>query len=74
MFYIIIFWFYYSFVPRGLKRESAAARLLGLRLRRADHSSRGVLLIIVCLNVIEKTQQGGGPGPVGAVEQREEKN
>ena len=27
-----------------------------------------ILMIIVCLSVIEKPQQGGGPGPLGAVE------
>ena len=60
--------------PRGLRRGSEAARLLGLwvlipprawmfntceccvvkygSLRRADHSSRGVLPTVVCLSVI----------------------
>jgi len=37
------------------------------RLRRADHSSRGVLPIVVCLSVISKPQKWGGPGPLGAV-------
>ena len=63
--------------PRGQRRGSAPARLLGLRvripplvgclsvesevlcqaerfLRRADHSSRGVLPSVVCLSVIVK--------------------
>ena len=64
--------------PRGLRRGSSAARLLGLwvrippghgrlsvvsvvccqrYLRRADHSSRGVLPTVVCLCVIVKPQQ-----------------
>jgi hypothetical protein len=33
-------------------------------LRRADHSSRGVLPSMVCLSVIVKPRQWGGPGPV----------
>jgi hypothetical protein len=36
-------------------------------LRRADHSSRGVLPILMCLSVIVKIRQWGGPGPRGAV-------
>jgi hypothetical protein len=34
-------------------------------LRRADHSSRGVLPSVVCLSVISKSQRGGGLGPLG---------
>jgi hypothetical protein len=36
-------------------------------LRRADQSSRGVLPSVVCLSVIAKPRQLGGPGPIGAV-------
>jgi hypothetical protein len=36
-------------------------------LRRADHSYRGVLPSVACLNVIVKPRQWGGPGPVGSV-------
>jgi len=58
----------------GLKHRSAAIRLLGLwvrdcllwalcvvrysSLRRANHSSRGVLQNVVCLRVISKPQRG----------------
>ena len=35
-------------------------------LRRADHSSRGVLPSGVCLSAIVKPRQKGGPGPQGA--------
>ena len=38
-------------------------------LRRADHSTRGVLPSVVCLCVMEKLRQWEGPGPVGAVPQ-----
>ena len=34
-------------------------------MQRADHSSRGVLLSVVCLSVIVKPRQYGGPGPLG---------
>jgi hypothetical protein len=34
-------------------------------LRRADHSSRGVLQSVVCLSVIAQTRQLGGLGPLG---------
>jgi hypothetical protein len=37
-------------------------------LRRADHSSRGVVPTVVCLSVISNPQQGGGLGPLGAVD------
>ena len=37
-----------------------------LSLRRADHSSRGVVPIVVCLSVIVKPRWWGGPGPLGA--------
>jgi len=33
-----------------------------------DHSPREVLPNVVCLNECVKPRQGGGPGPVGAVE------
>jgi hypothetical protein len=36
-------------------------------LRRADHSSRGVLPSAVCLSVILNPRSRGGPGPPGAV-------
>ena len=36
-------------------------------LRRADHSTRGVLPSVVCLCVMEKLRQWEGLGPVGAV-------
>jgi len=34
-------------------------------LRRADHSSRGVLPSAVCLSVIAERQRLGGLGPLG---------
>jgi hypothetical protein len=34
-------------------------------VRRADHSSRGVLPSVVCLSVILKLQQREGLGPLG---------
>ena len=49
--------------PLGLRRDPAATRLLGLRVwippdawsvRRADHSSRGVLSNMACLSVISE--------------------
>jgi len=69
-----IFNFSWFLGPRGVRRGSAAAGLLGLRiritpgicllwvlcvvrlrsLRRAGHSSRGVLQSVVCLSVIVK--------------------
>jgi hypothetical protein len=36
-------------------------------LRRADHSSRGVLPCVVCLCGMVKPRQWGGPGPLGTV-------
>jgi hypothetical protein len=36
-------------------------------LRRADHSSRGVLVSVVCRHVIVKPRQLGGPYPAGSV-------
>jgi hypothetical protein len=36
-------------------------------LRRGDHSSRGALPTVVCLNVIVKPRQRGGRGPLAAV-------
>ena len=36
-------------------------------LRRAYHSSRGVLTNVVCLSVIVKLRQYGDPGPIQAV-------
>ena len=36
-------------------------------MRRADHSSRGVLPSVVCLSVIDKPHRGG-LGPTRAVE------
>jgi hypothetical protein len=38
-----------------------------MSLRRADHSSRGVLPSMVCLSVIVKSRKWGGPSPLGAV-------
>ena len=38
-----------------------------ISLRRADHSSRGDLPSVVCLRVIVRLRQRGGPGPRGAV-------
>jgi len=35
-------------------------------LCRADHSPRGVLPSMVCLSVIKKPHEWGGPGPLGA--------
>ena len=37
----------------------------GRFLGRADHSSRGVLLCVMCLNEISKPQLSGGIGPLG---------
>ena len=37
-------------------------------LRWAYYSSRGILSILMCLSVIAKPRQGGGLGPLGAVE------
>jgi hypothetical protein len=34
-------------------------------MRRADHSSRGVLPSVMCLSVIVKLRKCGGPGPLG---------
>jgi hypothetical protein len=42
-------------------------------LRRADHSSRGVLLSVVCLSVIVKPRQRGGPGALEVVAPMEKK-
>jgi len=39
-------------------------------LLRAGHSSGGVLPNVVCLNVIVKPRQWGGPGPLAAVPPR----
>jgi hypothetical protein len=39
-------------------------------LRRADHSSRGILQSALCLNVIVKRRQWGDLGPGGVVEPR----
>ena len=36
-------------------------------LRRADHSSRWFLSSVVCLSVVVKPRQWGGPGPLGTV-------
>jgi hypothetical protein len=36
-------------------------------LRRADHLSRGVLSIMVCLSMIVKSRHRGGPNLLGAV-------
>ena len=41
-------------------------------LRRADPSSRGVLLSVVCLNVITKPQQWGSLGPLGILRHENE--
>jgi hypothetical protein len=41
---------------------------------RADHTPRGVLPSVVCLSVIVKPQQRGGPGPLGAVAPWTKKN
>jgi hypothetical protein len=35
-------------------------------LRRADHSSRGVIQSVVCLSVIVQSRYWGGLGPTGA--------
>jgi hypothetical protein len=72
--------------PCGLRRGSAAARLLRLQfrispgawmpvffeccvcllsVRRADYSTRGVLLSVVCLSVISKPHRRGRLGPLG---------
>jgi hypothetical protein len=36
-------------------------------MRRADHLSRGILPRVMCLSVILKPRQRGGPGPLWAV-------
>jgi hypothetical protein len=76
-------------MARGLRRETASARLLGLwvrippgawmfvcceccvlsgrYVRRADHSSRGVLPNVVCLNVIVILENEEALTPWGAV-------
>jgi hypothetical protein len=68
--------------PLRIRRGSAAARLLGLRVRIlpghaclcfvsvvcCHHSSKGVLPSVVCLCVIVKPRQWRGLGPLGAVE------
>jgi len=51
MFHIITNWFYYSIVPRGLKREFAAARLLGLRFLNPLRTRTLSLVSIVCRRV-----------------------
>ena len=38
----------------------------------ADHSSRGVIPNVMCLSVMVKPRQWGGPGPLGAVTPRKE--
>ena len=38
-----------------------------LSMRRADHSSRGVIPSVVCLSVIVKSRQLGGISPLGVV-------
>lgn len=48
--------------------------LSGSSLRQADHSSRTVLLILVCLSVIVKPRQRGGPGPLGTIVPRGKKS
>ena len=40
-------------------------------LQRADHSSRGLLLTVVCLSVIVEPEKLGGLGPSRAVESRQ---
>jgi len=42
-------------------------------VRRADHSSRGVLPSVVCLSVIMNPRQLGGLGPLEAVAPRQKK-
>jgi hypothetical protein len=41
--------------------------LSGRNLRRTDHSSRGVLPTVMCLNVIVNPPQWGGLGTRGTV-------
>jgi hypothetical protein len=36
-------------------------------LRRADHSSRGVITSVLCLSAMVKPRQSGGPSPLEAV-------
>lgn len=50
-FYIIIYSFYYCFVPRGLKRASAAVHLLGLRFLNPLKTWTLSLVSIVCRRV-----------------------
>jgi hypothetical protein len=47
--------------------------VVNLSLCRGDHSSSGVLANVVCLGVILKSRQWGGPGPLGAVMLRKKK-
>jgi len=42
-------------------------------LRRADHSSRGVLPNVVCLSVIVNSRQWGGLGPLGLLHRGKKK-
>ena len=66
--------------PRGLRRGSASARLLGLRVRISPGtlksvccqccvwSGKGLVLpSVVCLSTIVKPRQLGDPGPLAAV-------
>ena len=39
-------------------------------MRRADHSSRGALMTVVCLSVVVKPREWGGPDPLRAVAPR----
>jgi hypothetical protein len=43
---------------------TVVCRQVEVSVRRADHSSRGVLLTVVCLSVIEEPHRGG-LGPLG---------
>ena len=45
-----------------------------MSLRRAGHSSRGVLPSVVCPSVIVEHRHGGGPAPLGAVAPLKKKN
>ena len=66
-------------IQTAKQREAGPLWQLGLRpwvcgrnLRRTDHSSRGIVLTVVCLVVIVKHRQSAGLGPLQAVAPWEE--
>jgi hypothetical protein len=53
-------WFSHKFRCRNINIQC-------MSLRRADRSSREALLSVVCLTIIVKPRQWGGPGPLEAI-------